>query len=58
MEKIYLKNAVLPDHKDFVYDKQVDFNTDKYLAEWDDEEGGGEEEEECDEEADENNSYF
>jgi hypothetical protein len=54
MEKIYLKNAVMPDHKDFVYDKQVEFNTDKYEAEWDDEV----EEEEEGEEADESNDYF
>lgn len=51
MEKIYLKNAVLPNDKDFVYDKQVDFNTERYSAEWDDEEEG-------DEEADESNNYF
>ena len=56
MEKIFLKNAVLPGHKDFLYDKQVDFNTEKYTAEWDDED---EENEECeDHEADENDSYF
>ncbi len=51
MEKIYLKNAVLPNDKDFVYDKQVDFNTERYSAEWDDEEEG-------DEEADKSNNYF
>jgi hypothetical protein len=54
MEKIYLKNAVLPNDEHFVYDKQVDFNTEKYSAEWDDEEV----DEEGDEEADESNSYF
>jgi len=57
MEKIYLKNAVLPGHKDFLYDKQVDFYTEKYTAEWDDEDEE-ENEENDDQDADQNDSYF
>ena len=57
MEKIFLKNAVLPGHKDYQYDKQVDYYTDKYKPEWDDGDDDDDEEEE-DEEADINNSYF
>ena len=36
MEKLYLKNAILPHDEGFEYDKQKDFNTDVYDAEWDD----------------------
>ncbi len=36
MEKLYLKNAILPHDDNFEYDKQIDFNTEVYDAEWDD----------------------